>query len=165
MPSGIYKHKPFSAATKIKISEALTGKKGHPSWNKGKTGLQFHTEATKKKIAETLSPKKIIHGFRFTRFYLSWANMKGRCLNKNRDNYKWYGGRGIKVCPKWLDFINFKNDMYESYLIACNQLGERNISLDRIDNNDNYFKNNCRWATMKLQCNNRNKRLKEQSVL
>ena len=85
------------------------------------------------------------HGMYGTRAHTSWKSMKGRCLNKNYSDYKNYGGRGIKVCKEWLTFENFFEDM-----------GERpeNKSLDRIDNNKGYSKENCKWSTQKEQMNN-----------
>lgn len=72
--------------------------------------------------------------------------MKGRCLNSKNYNYKNYGGRGITVCKRWMKFNNFLADM-----------GERpdGMSIDRVDNNRGYSKDNCRWATRKEQCRNK----------
>lgn len=80
-----------------------------------------------------------------SRTYTTWQSMLGRCLNPNDPAFDDYGGRGIKVCNRWLIFENFLEDM-----------GERpeNLSLDRIKNNKGYFKKNCRWATRKEQANN-----------
>ena len=98
----------------------------------------------------------IKHGFKGTRFYNIWNTMKQRCFNKNKDNYMYYGGRGISVCDNWLDFINFKNDMYESYIIHLDIFDEKNTTIDRIDFNKNYCKENCKWSTLSEQ--NKNKR-------
>ena len=75
-----------------------------------------------------------------------WSQMKTRCYNKNRKDYVRYGGRGIRVCAEWLNVNNFLRDMKYSY--------EFGLSLDRIDNNKDYSKYNCRWATKKQQANN-----------
>lgn len=79
--------------------------------------------------------------------YISWKQMKQRCLNPNTPDYKNYGGRGVTICDKWIKFAGFYEDM-----------GERpdGLTLDRIDNNGSYCKENCKWSTRAEQ--NRNKR-------
>ena len=79
--------------------------------------------------------------------YKVWANMKSRCNNPNAHNYKNYGGRGIKVCERWMNsYENFITDM-----------GRRpdGLTLGRIDNNGNYEPGNCRWETWSEQLSNR----------
>lgn len=79
--------------------------------------------------------------------YKIWAGMKQRCLDPNNLAYKDYGGRGISVCEEWIDdFRNFYRDM-----------GDRpdGMSIDRINNDGNYCRENCRWATDKQQANNK----------
>jgi len=86
--------------------------------------------------------------------------MKKRCLNENNPSYKNYGGRGIKICQRWLDdFANFMNDMLDSYIEHVSKYGEKNTTLDRIDTNGNYEPSNCKWSTFKEQ-NNNQRRLK-----
>src|SRR6266404_9444036 len=78
--------------------------------------------------------------------YCAWRSMKTRCLNPNTRYYVNYGGRGIKVCERWLSsFANFLADMGEK---------PAGMSLDRIDVNGEYEHANCRWATMEEQRNN-----------
>lgn len=95
------------------------------------------------------------HGMSKTRFYTLWVGMKNRCYNPNRQDYAKYGAKGIRVSEEWQKFINFKNDMYESYLEHVSIHGESDTSLDRIDSEKDYSKENCRWATMIKQLENR----------
>lgn len=92
---------------------------------------------------------KGIHHKRNTRLYKIWVGIKKRCYNLKNEDYKNYGGRGIKVCEEWKnDFISFYNwSMVNGY--------QDNLSIDRIDNNGNYEPYNCKWSTRLEQNNNK----------
>jgi hypothetical protein len=90
-----------------------------------------------------------IHGKRKTRAYHIWKGIKHRCLNPQSKSYKDYGGRGIIVCDRWLDFVNFYADMGDP---------PEGLEIDRIDNSRGYEPSNCRWVTRKANCHNRRKR-------
>lgn len=94
------------------------------------------------------------HDLSHTHFYYVWQAMKKRCCNPNNRAYADYGGRGIKVCEEWKEsFENFYRDMFESYIPG--------LTLERINANEGYSKDNCRWATSKEQMRNtrRNKHI------
>lgn len=92
------------------------------------------------------------------RFYEIWSGMIKRTTNKNTIHYKNYGGRGISA-DDYKFFIDFYDDMYNSYKKHCKEFGEKNTTLDRIDVNANYTKTNLRWATSKIQNRNTRKQL------
>ncbi len=87
------------------------------------------------------------HGMTGRPGYNSWMGIKGRCLNPNNKDYKNYGGRGIRVCDRWMDFENFWEDMGSSH--------RSGLQIERENNHGDYEPGNCRWETPKNQSNNK----------
>ena len=85
-------------------------------------------------------------GLTDTKTYKSWQGIIQRCTNSNNPSWKNYGGRGISVCERWKIFNNFLMDMGEK--------PSEKYSIDRVDNNLGYFKENCRWTLQLVQVRN-----------
>lgn len=101
-------------------------------------------------ITKTVVERCRTHGLTKTKAYKSYIMMKRRCYNPKDDNYRYYGGRGIKMCDRWLDkdkgVTNFIEDMGQP---------EAGLSLDRIDSNGDYSPENCKWSSSAEQAYNR----------
>jgi DNA-binding XRE family transcriptional regulator len=87
------------------------------------------------------------HGFCKTKLYHIWRGIKQRCDKPYNKRYKNYGGRGIIYCKEWADFLSFRN-------WALNNGYNKELTIDRINNDGNYEPDNCRWVT--ITENNRN---------
>jgi hypothetical protein len=117
----------------------------------------YECECGKREIAQLCNAKRGVscgclnkrsrkHLMTKTNIYTRWSSMMRRCHSPNTKRYKDYGARGITVCEAWHTFENFFNDMGHA---------ENGLTLDRIDNNKGYCKENCKWSNSKEQARNR----------
>jgi hypothetical protein len=91
------------------------------------------------------------HGMSNTRLFNIWGGMQQRCYNINHEAFAYYGGRGILICEEWLGKAGFQ----KFYNWAMNNGYNEKLTLDRINTDESYIPENCRWATRKEQQNNR----------
>ncbi len=108
-----------------------------------------HTKSCGCLKKQILKERNLVHGFRYHRLYGTWKMMISRCNNQNNIGYKYYGGRGIKVCNRWLQLENFIEDMYPTF--------KEGLTLDRKNIDGNYEPSNCRWVTKNTQSRNTKK--------
>jgi hypothetical protein len=95
------------------------------------------SEESRQKVREA----QTTHGETNTRLYVIWLAMRRRCGNPNSHNYKYYGGKGVRVCDEW-------NSNYENFRDWARENGyEDNLTIDRIDSDGNYEPSNCRFIT------------------
>lgn len=107
------------------------------------------TRSCKECLRKQQSMAHTTHGMKNTRLYRIWSGMKDRTCNSKSKYWNRYGGRGVYLCDEWKnDFLTFKTWSY------ANGYSD-NLTLDRINNNDGYTPNNCRWVSYKVQENNR----------
>lgn len=107
------------------------------------------------KSNKILKEKSTKHWLSNTRIWDIYYNIRKRCYNEKHLAYKYYWGKWVKCNRN--TFESFINDMYESYKEHCKAHWEKDTEIDRINNNWNYCKKNCRWATNKEQTENRKK--------
>lgn len=114
---------------------------------RGSNLQQKHTTSCGCLVKEMIRDRCVTHGQSNTKMFMRWDSMCQRCQNPNHRQYARYGGRGIKVCKRWLKFENFYTDMGDP--------PTDEHSLDRIDNDGDYKPSNCRWATHAEQQRNK----------
>lgn len=100
------------------------------------------------KSSKLTIPRLFVQPRIFSAEYRAWADMKTRCYNPNRREYSYYGGRGIRVCERWLN-------SFENFLADMGRKPTSKHMLGRIENDGNYEPNNCEWQTRSQQMLNR----------
>lgn len=99
--------------------------------------------------AQKMGKQQATHNRYPTRLYHIWNGLKMRCQNKNNDRFSAYGGRGITVCAEWAGSF----ETFRDWALANGYRDD--LSIDRINVNGDYCPENCRWVSMKTQCENR----------
>jgi hypothetical protein len=117
--------------------------------------LNGHTKSCGCFLKDVSTKRFKTHGLRKHPLYGIWAGIKDRTTNTKNCSYDDYGGRGIKICKRWIQFENFFADMSESYEAHCAKHSRRETSLERRHNNRNYTQKNCKWATHHEQSRNK----------
>ena len=138
-----------------------SGKSRRPYWNcVCDCGRHFQVESANLKGMKSCGCQKeenrlevvTKHGMFGTKIYRLWCSIKNRCNLKNNPSYKWYGGKGIKVCEEW------SNDFMSFYKWVIENGYKEGLSIDRIDSNKDYCPENCRFVELEEQqrnkCNN-----------
>ena len=96
-----------------------------------------------------LNERRTKDDFHNSHLYKVYHAIKRRCYNERASDYEFYGGRGIGMCEEWL------NDGYAFYYWSMANGYKDGLTIDRVDNSNDYSPDNCRWVDMKEQCNNR----------
>ena len=90
-------------------------------------------------------------------FYTRWGHIIRRCTKPNHPRFHDYGGRGVGVCDSWMKFSSFRDDMFTSFIESTLVHGLLNTTIERVDNNRGYCRDNCIWETRTRQNQNRRK--------
>ena len=104
---------------------------------------------------ELVSDRFKTHGKTKTRLFRTWQNMRKRCENPKLKSYKNYGGKGVKVCEEWKDYLNFRNWAYTNGY--SERITYNDKTIDRINPYGNYEPQNCRIVDWVVQRRNRRK--------
>ena len=110
--------------------------------------MNGHTQSCGCLHKDMLLTRNHVHGLSNTRLYDVWQNMKKRCFNKKRKQYKDWGGRGITICDPWMDFFGFSQ-------WALSNGYRDDLTIERKDNNGNYCPENCTFIPIGMQSKNR----------
>ena len=128
--------------------------------SKIKNGITKSCGCLEKENLENLHRNNIIHNESNSPLNNIYRNLKNRCYNKNSLDYKNYGGRGIKVSEIWLSYKNFSKDMKKSYENHKKNNQNKRTTIERLDVNGDYCKENCIWVTDYIQANNKRNTVK-----
>lgn len=126
---------------------------GNKTFVKGYNLKSNHTKSCGCGRVNALRKTATKHGMFGTRFYNIYRQIIRRCNEPKHKAFKNYGGRGVKNL--WQSFDEFKRDMYRPYNAHIKKFGESDTTIDRISSEGHYCKDNCRWATWKVQANNK----------
>lgn len=141
---------------KCDCGKEIVSRKDSPSTGSVKSCGCLNIEVRKSEWnKKRLATLRVTHGLTHSKIYEIWSSMHRRCSPVSKHYKNDYFKRGIRVCDRWKTFELFYDDMFNDYITHHSVHGDLNTSLDRINNDEGYYKSNCRFATRKQQINNR----------